>query len=767
MQGTSMMKISMKIFLCIFLMLVFVQGVQAAETYQFVTKWGTEGTGDGQFEGPYGIAVDSSGNVYVTDMTTNCIQKFSSSGVFLGKWGSKGAGDGQFNGPDYVAVDPSGNVYVSDRYNCRIQKFSSSGVFLGKWGTSGDGDGQFRETGGVAADSFGNVYVVDVYNNRIQKFSPSGTFLTKWGSYGRDDGHFVVLYGVAVDSSGNVYTVEGDDVTSRIQKFSPSGTFLMKWGGAAGFGDGQLNHPTGVAVDNSGNVFVTDADNTRVQKLGSGGEFLTKWGSSGSGNGQFNGVADVAVDSSGNIYVTDSGNYRIQKFAPNPQSSDFTGSWTMGGPDGVLSFGNCMVLAQSGSQVTGNYPHDQGRLTGTVTGNTFSGVWAEAPTYTGSTDSGKLVATLSNDGKTLSGTWGYGDVSTGYSWTGTKSSAVCPVVTPTLKPLSVTAISPSTGTNVQSITATVTGTGFKPGAVAKLTFTGQPDIVASGMTLTGDTLIICTFDLSGKSTGVWNLAVTNPGDGTTSVRSNAFTLTALHTYGWIIVSSNPTGADVFIDAVQRGTTPATFTDIIPGTHSVTVSKIGYLGQYSTITVSQQQPSTVDVTLEPLKVGTGIISVRSTPPGASIVLDGQYTGKTTPYDFYEVTPGVHTLEVSMLEYGTYPKTITVDPGTTVVVTTPWSYTEKDTVVFFSSDPDGANVYIDDSMQGVTPLSLHLKKGTYIVKMTKEGYEDNESALYVSSADPIQVTKTLQTPGFGSILALISLVAVVMLVRKFRK
>jgi PGF-CTERM protein len=122
---------------------------------------------------------------------------------------------------------------------------------------------------------------------------------------------------------------------------------------------------------------------------------------------------------------------------------------------------------------------------------------------------------------------------------------------------------------------------------------------------------------------------------------------------------------------------------------------------------------------------------------------------------------------MLEYGTYPKTITVDPGTTVVVTTPWSYIEKDTVAFFSSDPDGANVYIDDSMKGVTPLSLHLKKGTYIVKMTKKDYVDDESALYVGSADPVQVTKTLETPGFGSILALVALVAVVLLARKSRK
>jgi len=234
----------------------------------------------------------------------------------------------------------------------------------------------------------------------------------------------------------------------------------------------------------------------------------------------------------------------------------------------------------------------------------------------------------------------------------------------------------------------------------------------------------------------------------------------------LTVTSTPSGADIFIDGVQRGTTPHIFSDISPGTHSVTVSKIGYLAHYSTVTLSPQKSSTVDVTLQPLAEGTGIISVRSDPPGAGIVLDGASTGKTTPYDFYGITPGVHIVAVTMVEYGTYKKTITVDPGTTVVVTTPWSYNEKDTVVFVDSDPDGANVYIDDALKGATPTSLHLKKGTYIVKLTKEGYKDDESALYVISADPIQVTRTLETPGFGSILALVSLAAVVMLVRKFR-
>ena len=93
-------------------------------TYQFVTKWGSNGSGDGQFSNPHGVIVDSSGNVYVVDTSNNRIQKFNSSGTFIAKWGSGGSGDGQFNYPYGLAVDSSGNVYVADENNGRIQKFS-------------------------------------------------------------------------------------------------------------------------------------------------------------------------------------------------------------------------------------------------------------------------------------------------------------------------------------------------------------------------------------------------------------------------------------------------------------------------------------------------------------------------------------------------------------------------------------------------------------------------------------------------------------------
>ena len=87
------------------LLLVLVPGIQAADTYGFVAKWGSAGTGDGQFQMPVGIATDAGGNVYVADAQNNRVQKFTSTGTFVSKWGSAGTGNGNFYLPFGVATD--------------------------------------------------------------------------------------------------------------------------------------------------------------------------------------------------------------------------------------------------------------------------------------------------------------------------------------------------------------------------------------------------------------------------------------------------------------------------------------------------------------------------------------------------------------------------------------------------------------------------------------------------------------------------------------
>ena len=146
----------------------------AGGVYQF--KFGNEGCGDdGQFHNPVGVAVDGSGNIYVADQVNHRIQVFNSGGVFQFKFGTPGrgdgTGDGQFNSPEGVAVDGSGKIYVADQANHRIQVFDSGGVFQLKFGTTGSGDGQFNSPYGVAVDGSGNIYVADTHNHRIQVFS--------------------------------------------------------------------------------------------------------------------------------------------------------------------------------------------------------------------------------------------------------------------------------------------------------------------------------------------------------------------------------------------------------------------------------------------------------------------------------------------------------------------------------------------------------------------------------------------------------------------
>jgi DNA-binding beta-propeller fold protein YncE len=153
-------------------------------------KWGSLGSGHGQFDDPMYVAVDANQNVFVADTNANHrIQKFKLSnpcpawttqvvpGVcYVTQWGASGTADGEFAGPAGMAVDPEGNLYVADfdpqsfDSNDRVQKFDNHGRFLTKWGSNGNGGGLFWKPTDVAIDDLGNIYVLDVYNNLIQKF---------------------------------------------------------------------------------------------------------------------------------------------------------------------------------------------------------------------------------------------------------------------------------------------------------------------------------------------------------------------------------------------------------------------------------------------------------------------------------------------------------------------------------------------------------------------------------------------------------------------
>jgi DNA-binding beta-propeller fold protein YncE len=286
-------------------------------TFELVDKFGTTGSGEGEFMHPSSIDIDNKEKtLFVADLENNRIQKLGLDGEFITEWGSLGIADGQFNEPGDVAVDSTGGfVYVTDINNNRIQKFDTEGNFLEKWGSTGTGEGQFDHPGDIAVDKSGTyIYVTDIDNNRILKFDNKGNFITEWGTLGQGEGEFNSPAGMTISQDGTIYV--SDTVNNRIQLFDEEGTFLGKWG-TLGDNANQLNRPDGITTDSDGQiVYVSDRQNKRIQIFDSKGNYLTQIESLGTLAGQFGKPRDVAVDLLNRIYVVDKDNNNIQVFAP-------------------------------------------------------------------------------------------------------------------------------------------------------------------------------------------------------------------------------------------------------------------------------------------------------------------------------------------------------------------------------------------------------------------------------------------------------------------
>lgn len=268
-------------------------------------SFGTPGSGNGQLNTPASIAVDSSGNIFVCDIGNRRVQKFDSFGAYVAQtpFTTSGSSDGQFggNGPRGIAVDSSGNVYVSDPSNNRMQKFTNSLVFSAKWGSSGSGNGQVNNPFGLAVDSLGNVFVADTGNFRIQKFNSSLSYVSKWGTAGNADSEMGNISGLAVDSSGDVYVT---DLGYLVVASQPR---VKKYGGTSPhtFVDAYTSRisPGWVAVDSSGYVYIAGIG--IVEKLDSNMDKVGAWGTTGAHGDPTARQYGVAVDSSGNVYVAD------------------------------------------------------------------------------------------------------------------------------------------------------------------------------------------------------------------------------------------------------------------------------------------------------------------------------------------------------------------------------------------------------------------------------------------------------------------------------
>ena len=301
------------------------------------------------FPSPSGIAIDSSGNLFIDDTTTNTIQFVTPAGsasLLAGAQGQQGATNATgasalFRQPTAVALDKSENLFVADTGNSLIRKITPAGVVT-TFAGSPDYQGYFDGTGGaamfnapqgIAVDASGNVYVADTGNSAIRIISVDGVVSTYAGNgqTGSADGHnyqarFNQPSGLAIDKSGNLYVA--DTANDTIRKIAADGTVSTLAGmpGISGYEDGAgatalLNHPTGLALDSAGNLYVADTGNETIRVITPPGVVSTLAGLptvagllDGSGaNAWFNQPKNLAVDASGNVYVTDAANAAIRK----------------------------------------------------------------------------------------------------------------------------------------------------------------------------------------------------------------------------------------------------------------------------------------------------------------------------------------------------------------------------------------------------------------------------------------------------------------------
>ena len=354
--------------------------------------------------GPWDIAVNAAGDLYVAEADRPRIRKIDGSGVITtvagtGEWGSSGDGGpataAQLDRPRALAMDRAGNLYVAEEFGNRIRRIDRSGVITTVAGTglcchTGDGgpalEARIRDPEGVAVDASGNVYIADG-RVRVRKIDASGIITTFAGSdergFGGDGGPAAGALlnrpiAVAADERGYLYVADYEN--DRIRVIDPSGTISTFAGtGQRGFGgdggpasEATLNRPVGIAADSVGNMYVADSGNRRVRRIDRSG-VITTFAGTGECCAQGDGgpavqarlePKGIATDGKGNVYVAD-GWARVRRINPTGVITTIAGTGDspfteaggratdsfLRGPDGVARLSTGEVVFTDGNRI--------------------------------------------------------------------------------------------------------------------------------------------------------------------------------------------------------------------------------------------------------------------------------------------------------------------------------------------------------------------------------------------------------------------------------
>jgi len=302
-------------------------------------------TGGGMFSGSWAIAVDGSGNAWITN-PGNSVTKLSNSGVVLS--GASGYTGGGLSSPRDITVDGFGNAWVADWGSTHVTKLSNSGSVLS--GANGFTGGGLNAPHDIAVDGSGNVWVANNMDpTGVTKLSNSGSVLS--GTDGFTGGGLLYSAGIAVDGSGNAW-VANYNYAGSVTKLSSSGSILS---GASGFTGGGLSFPTVIAIDSSGNAWIAnfnDPNPGSVTELSSSGAILS--GANGFTGGGLYDPTGIAIDGSGSVWLA---NGHITELSSSGSilsgANSFTGGGLLGGSVDIAIDGSGNVWVATGSGYAG------------------------------------------------------------------------------------------------------------------------------------------------------------------------------------------------------------------------------------------------------------------------------------------------------------------------------------------------------------------------------------------------------------------------------
>jgi sugar lactone lactonase YvrE len=256
---------------------------------------------------PYGVAVSSSGKIYVSDTGSRRVFVFDAERKQVTFIGDRGAV--QLAKPTGIAVDASGRIFVADATLNRIFAFAPDGTLVLAIGH----DGELDNPAGIAIDGERQrVYVADSTKHRVFCYSTvDGSPVLAIGRRGGEPGEFNFPTNLFVDGQGRLFVA--DTLNFRVQAFDADGKLLSVFG-TLGDTPGSFNRPKGIGVDGEGHIYVADTSFNNFQIFDQAGQLLLFVGSAGHGPGEFFLPAGLSVDGRDRIYVVDQGNARVQVF---------------------------------------------------------------------------------------------------------------------------------------------------------------------------------------------------------------------------------------------------------------------------------------------------------------------------------------------------------------------------------------------------------------------------------------------------------------------